>query len=134
MPKIRTNKKGVALFMVLGTLLVVIILANIILNFILSQSRFTHHQVSRIQAYYAAQAGMVYALEQLRTGAWRFPVNCSNPAGCPVSDTDFPPVIKEVKVIFCPPTQICAAKSTPCIPPLGCNFCIDTLVNYTYNP
>jgi Tfp pilus assembly protein PilX len=63
-------KKGIALFMVLGTLLVVTILAFIMLNIILSHSRLTQHQVGRIQAYYAAQAGMNYALEMLRTGAW----------------------------------------------------------------
>ena len=63
-------KKGIALFMVLGTLLVVTILAFIMLNIMLSHSRLTQHQVGRIQAYYAAQAGMNYALEMLRTGAW----------------------------------------------------------------
>lgn len=63
-------KKGIALVMVLGTLLVVVILAVIILNIILSHSRLTQHQVGRIQAYYAAMAGINYALEQLRTGNW----------------------------------------------------------------
>lgn len=56
--------------MVLSILVVTVILANIILAIISSQSRLTHHQVSRIQAYYAAQAGMNLAMEQLRTGAW----------------------------------------------------------------
>lgn len=66
------NKKGVALFFVLAILLVVAILANIILNFISSQSSFTNHQVKRIQAYYAAQSGVNYAREQLRlnNAAW----------------------------------------------------------------
>ncbi len=66
------NKKGVALFFVLAILLVVAILANISLNFILSHSRFTTHQIRRIQAYYAAQAGVNYAREQLRlnNAAW----------------------------------------------------------------
>ena len=67
---LRTNIKGIAISLVLGTLLVVVILANVILSIILSQSRLTHHQVSRIQAYYAAQAGMNLAFEQLRTGNW----------------------------------------------------------------
>ncbi len=60
------NKKGVALYFVLGILLVVVLLANIILNFVSSQRRLTTHQVKRVQAYYAAQAGVNYALEQLR--------------------------------------------------------------------
>jgi Tfp pilus assembly protein PilX len=60
------NKKGVALYFVLAILLVVIILANVVLNFVSSQQRLTSHQVKRVQAYYAAQAGINYALEQLR--------------------------------------------------------------------
>jgi Tfp pilus assembly protein PilX len=60
------NKKGVALYFVLAILLVVVILANIILNFVSSQQRLNTHQVKRVQAYYAAQAGVNYALEQLR--------------------------------------------------------------------
>ena len=64
------DKEGVVLFVVLGTIFIVIILSAIILQIISSQSRLTHHQVSRIQAYYASQAGMVYALEELRIGGW----------------------------------------------------------------
>jgi len=63
------TKKGIALFMVLGTLLVVTTLAFVILNIILSHPRLTQHQVGRIQAYYAAQAGINYAIEKLRLGA-----------------------------------------------------------------
>lgn len=68
LPWFRQNKEGVVLFIVLGTLLVVVILANVVLSIILSQSRLTHHQVSRIQAYYAAQAGINYALEMIKLG------------------------------------------------------------------
>jgi len=60
------NKKGVALYFVLAILLIVVILANIVLNFVSSQQRLNTHQVKRVQAYYAAQAGVNYALEQLR--------------------------------------------------------------------
>jgi len=65
------HKKGTALFIVLAVLLIVVVLANVILSIVSSHSRSTHHQTSRIQAYYAAQAGMVYAMEKLRTGAWK---------------------------------------------------------------
>jgi Tfp pilus assembly protein PilX len=41
-------------------------LANIILSVVSSQSRLTHHQISRIQAFYAAQAGVNYAREMIR--------------------------------------------------------------------
>jgi len=44
--------------------MVVACIAFVILT---SQARFTHHNVSRIQAFYAAQAGTNYALEMLRT-------------------------------------------------------------------
>ena len=60
------NKKGVALYFVLAVLLVVVILANIVLSFITSQSKLTSHQIKRVQAIYAAQAGVNYAIEQLR--------------------------------------------------------------------
>jgi Tfp pilus assembly protein PilX len=60
------NKKGIVLYFVLAILLMVVILANIVLNFITSQSKLSSHGVKRIQAFYAAQAGVNYALEQLR--------------------------------------------------------------------
>lgn len=84
------NKKGVVLYMVLATLLIVVILANVVLGIILSQSRFTHHQVSRIQAYYASLAGMNLAREQLRTGAWGTGSYTLCKSGCTVNDSDIP--------------------------------------------
>lgn len=77
-----TDKKGLALFFVLSMLLITVILANVVLSLILNQSRFTHHKISRIQAYYAAQAGVNYALEQLRTGAWVAGVTCPVDSPC----------------------------------------------------
>lgn len=64
------KKKGAMLFIVLATLLVVATLTNGILAFVLSHFRHTHHQVTRIQAYYAAMAGMVLASDNLRSGSW----------------------------------------------------------------
>jgi len=66
------GNKGIVLFIVLGTIVVVMVLANIVLHIVNSQSRLTHHQVSRIQSYYAAQAGANYAREMLRlnNAAW----------------------------------------------------------------
>lgn len=86
----RLNRRGVVLFIVLGTLLVVVVLANVILGLILSQTRFTHHQVSRIQAYYAAQAGMNLALDNLRTSTWTNGTYSLCKANCTVNDTDIP--------------------------------------------
>lgn len=59
--------------MVLSTLFIALLVSNIILRVILSQSRLTHHQVSRTQAYYAALAGINYALEMLRTSNPQWP-------------------------------------------------------------
>lgn len=64
------QKKGVALLIVLGALLIVIGLAGVIMKIMLSQSRLTQHQVNRIKAFYAAQAGVNYTLEALRAGIW----------------------------------------------------------------
>ncbi len=60
------DKKGVILFIVIGVILVVVILSTVILRVISNQARLTHHQVSRIQAQYAARAGVIYALDKLR--------------------------------------------------------------------
>jgi Tfp pilus assembly protein PilX len=64
------NKKGVVLFIVIGVVMVVAWLSIVTLRIISSQSRLTHHQLSRIRAYYADKAGMNLAFDQLRTGAW----------------------------------------------------------------
>jgi len=64
------DNKGVVLFIVLGLILVVVVLAAVILSIISSQSRLTHHQVTRIRAYYAAKAGMNLAFDKLRRGDW----------------------------------------------------------------
>lgn len=122
---------------VLGVLLVVAVLANIILAIISSQSRLTHHQVGRIQAYYVAQAGMNRALEELRVGNWTYNATtntCPNATGgCNITDPDFPLFIQQpVKVIFCPNATICTGVTTACSPPPGIDFCINTVVNYTF--
>lgn len=132
--ELKVDKKGVALFMVLATILIVVVLANVVLNIAASQSRLTHHEVSRIQAYYAAQAGMVYALEKLRNGTWNSgscPVNT-----CYVTDSGFAPYIvnNRVEVVFCPAASTC--KTVFCSPPplSGINFCVQSFAEYTYSP
>jgi len=87
------DKKGIALITVLVVLLVVVALANGILNIMLNQSRLTHHNVSRIRAYYAALAGIRLAYENLRTGSWVYNANyCINYSGNP-------PVIPAVNTV-----------------------------------
>ena len=64
------GSKGITLLLVLAIILTVVVLANAALVFIKNQARITKNQVERIQHYYAAQGGIVLALEQLRTGNW----------------------------------------------------------------
>lgn len=144
MSKAINNKKGIVLFIVLGTLLIVVALAAVILDIINSQSRFTHHQASRIQAYYAAQAGMVYATERLRSMTWTFIPgaggfnSCPGPTGCVQTENEFPGSIgsfdgsadRQFRIVFCPSGTTC--NSTPCDPPDGIDFCIQSSTIYTY--
>lgn len=101
MSEIKSGKRGVVLFIVLGMLLIVVALSGVILNIVSSQSRLTHHQVSRIRAYYAGQAGMNLVLENLRNGSWaynsRYAINCTSanctstvPVGNRLVDNDIP--------------------------------------------
>jgi len=84
--------------MVLVSFLVAVSLAGVILNLVLSQFRISHHQVSRIQAYYACLAGLNLAYENLRTGTWMYNttyyINTTTPPCVPaanrICDTDIP--------------------------------------------
>jgi Tfp pilus assembly protein PilX len=87
------NKKGVALYLVLMVLTVVIIFANTLLNLVSSQNSLNIHQAKRIQAFYAAQAGINYALEALRLNDtnWTVPTTGNiTHYFCPSNTTDFP--------------------------------------------
>ena len=129
----RFKRKGVVLFIVLGTLLVVVILAAVILSLILSHARLTHHQTSRIQAYSAALAGVNLARENLRTGTWTT-ASCPPDDGCLLTDTDFPKGIiqdQQVRIIIrLPQTD----PEKPCYNPPGNNACISATAIYTYTP
>jgi hypothetical protein len=148
MPDFR--KRGVILFVVIGVVLVVSILSTAVLRIIANHARLTHHVVSRIQAEYAAKAGIVYALEMLRTKNWTFsPTNsCPSPTGCTIEDADFPFSIldedddgkPEVHIIFCPPTPggegcqyTTSGEKHYCVPPSGIEFCIYSTVDFTYS-
>ncbi len=64
------RQRGIILFIVMSIIIVVIVLATVVLRITLNQSRLTHHQVSRIKAYYADKAGMNLAFYKLRVGTW----------------------------------------------------------------
>lgn len=91
-------KKGVVLVVVMGVMLVIFTLALAALFLMTQESRIAEHKIKRTRAFFAAQAGMVLALERLRkdpgSGGW-IPNNtyCINGgAGCTatVIDTDIP--------------------------------------------
>jgi len=70
MPNPEANESGIVLIIVLAIILVVVILSGAMLRTIISQSRLTHHQVSRIKAYYAGKGMMNYVQDMLRKGTW----------------------------------------------------------------
>lgn len=130
------NNKGVVLLIVLVTLFVIVVLANIILALLSSQSRLTHHQVSRIQAYYADFGAMNYAIDKLRRGDWPMPAagetntyRLCRPgtAACDIIDGDLPPAIREVIITV-------QGRGGTCVPPGPPNdvpVCISCTADYT---
>ncbi|TRZ95931.1 hypothetical protein D4R78_02210 [bacterium] len=143
MSKLKNQEKGIAIFMVLGILMVVVVLANVILAIVSSNARFTHHQVSRIQAYYASQAGITYAIYRLWTGwegtdgkIWKYTLtpttnSCPKDNPCTIPDSD----LSQTKIIFCDRDKRCPDEDSPiCQPPPGIDFCINASTKYTYTP
>jgi Tfp pilus assembly protein PilX len=116
------KERGVALLVVLATLFVVVILANIALNTMISQSRLTHHKVNRIQAEYVAWAAVNYAQERLRTGAWSS-ASCPAATPCPIADASFPSSVASVDVI------LRASGIGGCAAPSG-STCVSAEVTY----
>lgn len=132
MLKVRLGEKGVVLFIVLGVILITATLSAVILSLVVSHYRLTHHQSSRIQSYYASMAGVNYALEQLRTGAWIAGINCTVNSPCilPFAADDFKPasiVGNSVSIVIRQPGPNCS-------PPSGSSVCISTTATYTYTP
>lgn len=124
------GKKGVVLFFVLAMLLVIVLLANVVLNLISSHSNLSNHEIRRTQAFYAAQAGINYAYEQLRLGnpVWQNALNikiCSSASAASCSGPNdfvepfFPASINYVAITVGPPAYS--------------NRTITALVNYTFS-
>ncbi len=133
--KQKQDKKGVVLLIVIGTVFIAIFLANVVLNIITSHGRLTLHQVSRIQAHYAAMAGVNYALERLRVGTWNTG-SCPNLASCQLSaldpnfSTTFPPSVSQVSIIIRPPQG--TDSTAPCYNPPGNSACVSATADYAY--
>ena len=100
------NRKGMALYLVLAVLVVTAIVAGMFLNLILSNSRLTHHTVSRSQAYFAAKLGMNYAIEMLShnepgwTDATAFDRTICRPdrGPCDKEEPDLPAAINNITI------------------------------------
>ena len=99
------NSRGVTLVLLLSFILAVIVMANVALLILASQTKLSFHQVSRIQAYYAAQAGINYALERLRVNDSNWPVPSSNHELCrgcsgadDIDEPDLPASVNKVLI------------------------------------
>jgi Tfp pilus assembly protein PilX len=124
------SRKGMALYLVLTILIVVILIAGMFLNLVLSQGRLTHHQVSRTQAYFAARMGMNYAVEMLSrndsswpsTGVYNRTICRAAASACNKTEPDLPLSIRSVTV------YVGDVNSTTNVRPLNIT------VDYAYQP
>ncbi|MCM8791624.1 MAG: hypothetical protein NC826_00490 [Candidatus Omnitrophica bacterium] len=92
--KRRTSNKSVALVYVLGVLVAMMAIASLIITIFLSQFRLSHHHTSRMQAYYAAMAGINYAFEKVRTGQ----IGPTQAYNYTLHDEDFPVTVRNKNV------------------------------------
>lgn len=136
---IHKGNKGIVLFIVMMTLLIVVILANIILQLMANQSRLTHHQISRIQAYYAGFGAGNYAFDKIRRNDpdWPLPaLGHSYPrklcrvagSGCDIIEPDLPVSISDVTI------TVSSRGVNNCNPPGDTPYCITSTATYTYTP
>lgn len=99
------DSKGMVLILVLVIILIAVILSNVILNIMSNQELLTHHKVTRIQAIYAAQAAVNYAIDKFRRGddPGNWPITGSYArtmcrASCTINEPSLPPAIKNVTI------------------------------------
>jgi len=142
MNKERIQERGIILFIVLATIFVVILLGNVVLGIISSQSRLTRHKVSRIQSYYAALAGVNFAFDKLRTGDWPIPAPNQTDNHCLARDTvaDCDGVARDITDNNIPISitwvriNVSGNAQSGCVPPSGIPACISATANYAYTP
>jgi len=137
------NNKGMILLVVICTIFLAILLSNVILRIISSQSRLTHHQVSRIQAYYAGLGGVNYAYDKLRKGDWATPTSpvtyylCRSLNDCIpnvtgntlITEAGLPKSLQGVSITITPRGQGSCLQTPGEVP-----FCISATATYTYTP
>lgn len=122
--------------MVISVVVVASLLAIAVLRVVSSQARLTHHQLSRVQAQYAAKAGLVLALEKLRQNdpSWSSAAQftkrmCKNNAvsgcgGAEIIDPDLPNTIKYIDI---------TVEAAPGTGPSGTRK-VNAKTTYTYTP
>ncbi len=134
MSNLFSNKKGIILYMVLGTILVVFVLANVISIIVITQTRFTEHQFNRVRAYYSALAGITFARHMLSLGVadWTPPAAtqpkiiktiCPGASGCDINNSG---------LAYAVTVQIYHPGHSVQYPQPGCNY-ITASVDYNPN-
>lgn len=63
---ILSNRKGIALLIVVAVVIVLTILSSVILSVLSNQTRYIEHNIARTKAKYATEAAMVRSLDRLR--------------------------------------------------------------------
>ena len=125
------------LFIVLGVIMVLALLSTVIMRVVSNQSRLTHHQVSRIQAMYAAKAGVLYALDKLRrnddptcvaAGGWT--MKSSGPGACVVIEPAFSPNAP----YYSPVSSVVITVGAPDSGPVTGTRRVSAQTIYTYTP
>ncbi|MDD4953719.1 MAG: hypothetical protein PHG40_02295 [Candidatus Omnitrophica bacterium] len=149
----RPRENGVALLLVMTTILLVVLVANIVLGIVSSQSRLTKHKIGKIQGYYASLAGVNLAYASLGAGVWPMPAVAGNYTrlicrdatlpGCGgpgvILDPNFPASIQSITIYVRrrgAPTLMPGIPVPACNPPSpawGFDACIHSVANYTFN-
>jgi Tfp pilus assembly protein PilX len=129
------DKKGMILFIVIGIIMVVVVLSTVILRVATVHARLTHHQVTRIQAQYAAKAAVIYTLYKMHEDPTWFATTPASPVtktmcrgGCDINEPLLPSSIQSISITIYDP-----AAPAPNQGILGSRK-ISAKVDYTYVP
>jgi hypothetical protein len=133
------------LFVVLGVIIFAVILGSVVLNIVLSNTALSRKHVGRVQAYYAALAGMNYGYERLSRNDdstnWPMPASGTHYTNyicnssfhpCPgyvVNDETLVRGIRQIAI------TVSERSDSACIshsPPVGVDACI--MARVTYEP
>lgn len=123
-------KKGFVLIMVVGIMFVLTILAFAALSLMTTESRVAEHKIRRTRAYYAAQAGVVDGLEQIRRGIQALPTVPGIPTTYTLGTTvnGYAPTII---IVLRPGSPIVSGRTYSCPATAPSEYCVfSTIDNY----